>query len=897
MQSPNTEEVLRMTHSRDVGTAVELRETTGSGRNVIAAIGIDRYRHWQQLTNAVRDARGTLELFHRLGFEEITKPLFDEAATSDAVHRLVTDDLAGLGSDDSLVLFYAGHGTARNRHVGGHQVKTGCLLGSDASATKDCFTGWIDLDVWLHEVALLPARHILVVLDACESGIALEALLKWRASGPAADEPLPALQARRSRRVITSAMHGQVALDSGPMSGHSLFTGCMIEGLTRGLSAAGGGVATGSALGLYVQQRVQSYPRSRQTPDFGAFEHDDRGEIVIPLLTRPSAAAMTTISLPRPDGRDPHGAGESGVYIGWVSPQAGDDGGEPARRSPRDSLGNQSAAAVEVDRASLGTVIGGSAAPTPAPGGRSPRSPRFGGRSVTLAIAGLVMLAGCVALWSSLRGGGNPPPIHRENAVGGGVGSGSPARGNTVPARRRIVVGVNDFGGAYAGIVANDGLDPGPNSLFARAGLDVEIRWVAGSKERRDQFDSGKVDIMLLTLDYLANLAPEYHAKNQDVKAFLMVDWSRGNLGIIATPEIHSIEDLKNAKIATTIRTPTHYLLLTLLEMSSLSSEQVTRVKQNIEPMAKTPEAGPPFTRKEMQAVALWEPYLSRTLARGDGHLLISTATASHLVADVLFARDSFLTAHEAEMTGFVRAWLAGGTLLADTPERWVPLLAAALNQAPDTVRDLIRKTRPATFVDNREFFGLERARAAYFDLFDNASRLWLGEGVIEAAADARATRWMKPLEALLAEHAGDSAPKEFHFAGCPSTSATPLLTRNVSIHFATSRSELDAAGEQALDDLSKIVDRFGNACIRVVGHTDGTGAAAYNKSLSEQRAAAAVTYLSRRFEPARFQPLGAGAQGRAGEDAANRRTDFQILVNDCAGTGCPPAAPSSPSR
>ena len=900
-----------MTHSRDVGAAFEPRGTTPPGRNVVAAIGIDRYRHWQQLSNAVRDARGTIEMFRRLGFEQITEPLYDEAATGKAIQSLVTDELATLGANDSLVLFFAGHGTARRRHVGGEAVQTGCLLASDASPAQDKVSGWIDLEVWLHAVSLLPARHILVVLDACQSGIALDPLIKWRASGPAPDEPLPELHARRSRRVITSAMHGQVALDSGPMTGHSLFTGCMLEGLTRGLSSSGG-VTTGSALGLYVQQRVQTYPHSRQTPDFGAFGLDDRGEILIPLLSRQSATAIDTISLP-PFDRDARAAGDSGVYIGWVDPEAGsprnprDVDTANDRRAQRDSLGNQSAAAVEVPRSGplpptdpgapmitplpsgvLGAVLGGSAVSAPphsarsAPGaaGTPPqaggRSPSRGLRTVILSLAGLLMVGGAVVLVSALRGnggGGPPPPPPRIDA---GVAL------RPASLRHKIIVGVNDFGGAYAGIVANDGATAGANSLFSKAGLDVEIKWIPGSKERRDAFDTGKVDVMLLSLDYLANLAPEYHAKHDDVKAFLMVDWSRGNLGIIATPEIHSIEQLKGKKIGTTIRTPTHYLLLTLLEMSSLTADEIKQMKQrNIEPMAKTTEAGPAFVRNEIQAVALWEPYLSQTLAHGKGHLLISTATATHLVADVLFARDSFLTAREADMTRFVRAWLDGVALLEADSERWVPMLATALHQTPEIVRDLIRKTKPATFVDNREFFGLEKARAAYFDLFDNASRLWQGEHVITAAADARATRWMKPLEDLLAEHAGDSAPREFRFTGCPSTAATPLLTRNVSIHFASGRSDIEPDGEAALDDLSQLLDHFGNACIRVVGHTDASGTVADNKKLSVDRAKAAVDHLPDRFDRARFQKIGAGIDGTAIDSAASRRTDFHILVND----------------
>jgi plasmid stabilization system protein ParE len=72
-------------------------------------------------------------------------------------------------------------------------------------------------------------------------------------------------------------------LDSGPVPGHSLFTGCLIEGLTHHLGQAGSRVTTRSELGLYLQRRVESYPNSRQTPDFGAFDFDDRGEMVIPL--------------------------------------------------------------------------------------------------------------------------------------------------------------------------------------------------------------------------------------------------------------------------------------------------------------------------------------------------------------------------------------------------------------------------------------------------------------------------------------------------------------------------------------------------------------------------------------------------------------------------------------
>jgi hypothetical protein len=82
------------------------------GRRVIAAIGIDRYADWPRLDNAVHDARGALALFQQFGFElprrrdgREVAPLLDEAATSDAIRTLITEDLEQLDHTDSLIVF------------------------------------------------------------------------------------------------------------------------------------------------------------------------------------------------------------------------------------------------------------------------------------------------------------------------------------------------------------------------------------------------------------------------------------------------------------------------------------------------------------------------------------------------------------------------------------------------------------------------------------------------------------------------------------------------------------------------------------------------------------------------------------------------------------------------
>lgn len=285
------------------------------GRMWFAAIGIDRYRTWGRLHNAVSDARGALELFLRLGFEQACPPVFDEVATGEALRRLVTDDLAVLEPEDSLVVFFAGHGhTVTRTFSGSTSVKTkkGYIIPVDGELPGGSVNTWVRLDSWLGDVTQLPVKHVLVILDACHSGIALDPVVpvvRWRGAETGWTRSLAELHARRSRRVITSSRDDQLAMDTGPVPGHSLFTGCLVEALTGGLAAATGkSTVTGTEIGSYVQRCVIDFPGSHQSPEFGALELDDRGEMIVPLKevsldqrpgdTKPAAASSAV----RPDG-------------------------------------------------------------------------------------------------------------------------------------------------------------------------------------------------------------------------------------------------------------------------------------------------------------------------------------------------------------------------------------------------------------------------------------------------------------------------------------------------------------------------------------------------------------------------------------------------------------------
>jgi NitT/TauT family transport system substrate-binding protein len=455
-------------------------------------------------------------------------------------------------------------------------------------------------------------------------------------------------------------------------------------------------------------------------------------------------------------------------------------------------------------------------------------------------------------------------------------------------AGKRIVVGVNDFGGAYPGLVANDGALPGPASLFTKAGLDVEIRLVKGSKERLDLFDGGQIDVMLLTLDYLANLYPDYAAKNVEVQAFMMVDWSRGNMGLVTKPEYTTIESLKKARITTTRNTPTHYFLLTLFDRSNLKPNEITAIKDAFVFAKKTPLAGEMFQRGEADAVAIWEPYLSRAVTEAKGRLLVSTATATNLVADVLFARASFLDANADVLPAFVRAWFEGVKKLREDKQGSIALIAKAFSQTPEETAAILGKIKPATFADNRAFFGLETEGSPYATLFAEAAEIWKREGVIKETPSPRKALRTKVLEVVAKEHAGEKVQEDFTFSG-QGAKGEALLSKSMSIYFATGSAELDPNARKVVDGfVDRVVGVFQNAYIRVEGNTDNVGGHAANVKLSQRRAQAVVDYLvtRHRFDVARFVAVGNGpdrpvsdnktAQGREW----NRRTDFRVVPN-----------------
>jgi len=104
-------------------------------------------------------------------------------------------------------------------------------------------------------------------------------------------------------------------------------------------------------------------------------------------------------------------------------------------------------------------------------------------------------------------------------------------------------------------------------------------------------------------------------------------------------------------------------------------------------------------------------------------------------------------------------------------------------------------------------------------------------------------------------------------------------------VTFATNSADLSAQFYPVLDQVAGTLTEYNQTVIEVAGHTDSTGSAAYNRTLSERRADSVIAYLqSRGVQQQRMIAVGAGQDHPiASNDTAegrqqNRRVEITIV-------------------
>lgn len=197
----------------------------------VLAIGIDRYSNpGFALQFAGADARASAEaLRSHLPFPADAlhvSVLIDEKATRAGILQALEALAREAQPEDSVFVTFSGHGMSH----AGHFSMLPQDLGTAATEEELAARGIDDRDL---ERALLPlqARHVLLVLDACHSGQALESE-EWR-QGPMNARGLVHLAWEKGIEVLTASQSRQAALEAWKVGdrqvGHGLLTYALMD--------------------------------------------------------------------------------------------------------------------------------------------------------------------------------------------------------------------------------------------------------------------------------------------------------------------------------------------------------------------------------------------------------------------------------------------------------------------------------------------------------------------------------------------------------------------------------------------------------------------------------------------------------------------------------------------
>ncbi len=249
-------------------------------------------------------------------------------------------------------------------------------------------------------------------------------------------------------------------------------------------------------------------------------------------------------------------------------------------------------------------------------------------------------------------------PSERLPPVTGTAGY-QPMKDNTVR------FAINVWAGWAPIIQANNGLAPGkiwktPGGKEFKLALDV----IDNPISMRDAYAAGNVHIGWATLDMMPLFMEGFVKKDGSPidsrvmpRIFQQVDWSNGGDGIVARNGVKSIGDLRGKKVVLAENSPSQYFLLNMLVYGGVQPSANPR-RSEVEFVYTNDafEAAAAFNSdKSIDAVVSWAPDIYKLSDRSGNKMMVSTATANKLIADVWFARADFAHDHPDICEGLVR--------------------------------------------------------------------------------------------------------------------------------------------------------------------------------------------------------------------------------------------------
>jgi len=259
---------LKQSDSMDAPFAQKVELYTSSYALVI---GIDAYKHWPRLTNAVKDAERVANVLEKMNFEvDLQKNL--KAADLESVFRSFFIR-KGSQKNARLFVWFAGHGHTINGE--------GFLVPADAPSSADRLAfkeKALPMRRFGEYMRLADSKHVYAVFDSCFSGAIFNVA---RSSPPAA---ITRVTAQPVRQYLSSGDAGQQVSDDGTF--RKLFISALQA--EEPADANKDGYLTASELGMFITDRLSNLTNSRQRPRYGKMRDMkyDKGDFVFVLPTQ-----------------------------------------------------------------------------------------------------------------------------------------------------------------------------------------------------------------------------------------------------------------------------------------------------------------------------------------------------------------------------------------------------------------------------------------------------------------------------------------------------------------------------------------------------------------------------------------------------------------------------------
>ncbi len=265
-------------------TATEtLRFTCVQERGTIWAVvvGINAYPGARNLKYAVNDARG----FAAYLTEQVGVPpeqvflLTDAEATKARIESLLGTQLKRKAAeDDSVIIFYAGHGAVEtdpsNPDGDGFEKY---LLPHDARL-DDLYTSSISMNDIRTIFQRIRARRLIFIADTCYSGSAGgRTLLTAKSRANLSDRFLDRISQGKGRVIITSSSANEISKEDDKL-GHGIFSYYLLEGLRGKADQDTDGIITVDELFAYLSRTVPKASGQDQHP---VKKGEMEGELVI----------------------------------------------------------------------------------------------------------------------------------------------------------------------------------------------------------------------------------------------------------------------------------------------------------------------------------------------------------------------------------------------------------------------------------------------------------------------------------------------------------------------------------------------------------------------------------------------------------------------------------------